>query len=127
MLKGAELARRVRSQESLVVLTGVLALFALGPLKESLATSPGALYAATLILYLTPGMLLARWFLRKTFPGVSALPVAFVLSTGLFGMLGVPILAHVGRGKATEGLDTVLAHHIEHGVVAPHEPPFPVL
>ena len=88
----AKLAQRARSPESLVVLAGVFALLALWPLRGIVSALPGLLYAATLVLYLTPGFLATRWFLGERFPGVAALPVAFVLSTGLFGMLGVPFL-----------------------------------
>ncbi len=92
MLGKARFAQRARSTEALVVLVGGLALLALWPLRGGLSALPGALYAATLMLYLTPGLLLTRWFLRGHFPGVAALPVAFVLSAGIFGMLGVPVL-----------------------------------
>lgn len=74
------------------MLAGVLSLLALWPLGEFLAGLPGLLYAATLVLFLTPGSLVTRWFLGERFPGVAALPVAFVFSAGLFGMLGVPVL-----------------------------------
>lgn len=92
MLGKAKLARRARSPEAIVVLAGVLASLALWPLREELSGLPGALYAATLVLYLTPGFLVTRWFVGERFSGVATLPVAFVFSTGLFGMLGVPIL-----------------------------------
>lgn len=74
------------------MLAGVLSLLALWPLRETLSALPGVLYAATLVLFLTPGFLVSRWFLGERFPGVASLPVAFVFSAGLFGMLGVPIL-----------------------------------
>ena len=93
----AKLAQRARSPEFLVVLAGALASLALWPLREMLLALPGVLYAATLVLYLTPGLLTTRWFLGERFSGAAALPVAFVLSTGLFGMLGIPFLmAHSG-------------------------------
>lgn len=93
MVLGREkLARRALSPEGLVVLAGVLSLLALWPLRGLLSALPGLLYAATLVLFLTPGSLVSRWFLGERFPGVAALPVAFVFSTSLFGMLGVPIL-----------------------------------
>ena len=85
-------ARRARSPEALVVLAGILALLALWPLRGILSALPGALYAATLVLFLTPGLLVTLWSLGRQFPGVAALPVAFVFSAGLFGMLGVPML-----------------------------------
>ena len=92
ILGKTKLARRARSPEALVVLAGVLALLALSFPRGGLSALPGALYVATLFLYMTPGLLLVRWFLGGAFSGISALPAAFVLSTGLFGMLGVPFL-----------------------------------
>ena len=96
MLGKAKLAQRVaqraRSPEALVVLVGVVSVLALWPLRDLLSALPGLLYAATLVLFLTPGFLITRWFLGERFRGVAALPVAFVLSAGLFGMLGVPML-----------------------------------
>jgi len=74
------------------VLVGVVSVLALWPLRDLLSALPGLLYAATLVLFLTPGFLITRWFLGERFRGVAALPVAFVLSAGLFGMLGVPML-----------------------------------
>ena len=96
MLGKAKLAQRVaqrtRSPEALVVLVGVVSLLALWPLRDLLSALPGLLYAATLVLFLTPGFLITHWFLAERFPGVVALPVAFVFSAGLFGMLGIPFL-----------------------------------
>ena len=96
MLGKAKLAQRVaqraRSPEALVVLVGVVSVLALWPLRDLLSALPGLLYAATLVLFLTPGFLITRWFLGERFRGVAALPIAFVLSAGLFGMLGVPML-----------------------------------
>jgi len=85
-------AQRARSPEALVVLVGVISVLALWPLRDLLSALPGLLYAATLVLFLTPGFLITRWFLGERFRGVAALHVAFVLSAGLFGMLGVPML-----------------------------------
>jgi hypothetical protein len=92
VLGKARFAQRARSPEAIVVLAGVLASFAIWPLREDLSALPGVLYAATLILYLVPGFLATRWSLGERFSGVATLPVGFVFSTGLFGMLGVPIL-----------------------------------
>ena len=92
MLGKAKLAQRARSPEALVVLVGVVSVLALWPLRDLLSALPGLLYAATLVLFLTPGFLITRWFLGERFRGVAALPIAFVLSAGLFGMLGVPML-----------------------------------
>ncbi len=92
MSKKTSLAQRARSPEALIVPAGLAALLVLRPLRGILEPLPGVLYVAALALFLTPGLLLGRWFLGAYFPGVSVLPVAFVLSAGLFGMLGVPVL-----------------------------------
>jgi pimeloyl-ACP methyl ester carboxylesterase len=51
-----------------------------------------ALLMGTLILFMAPGALLARWLLYEYFSGVALLPAAFVSSVGVFALLGVPAL-----------------------------------
>lgn len=41
---------------------------------------------------MVPGMLLSHWFLAGRFPGAASIPLSFAISTGLFGLLGVPML-----------------------------------
>jgi hypothetical protein len=41
---------------------------------------------------MTPGVLLTIWFFRDRISGPAVAPVAFAISTGLFGLLGVPFL-----------------------------------
>ncbi|MDQ3363240.1 MAG: hypothetical protein M3534_16580, partial [Actinomycetota bacterium] len=88
----ARLGQRARSPEILVALAGVVSVIVLWPLRDALHALPGLRYAATLFLFLAPGLLLTRRFLGEYFPGAAALPAAFVLSAGLFGMMGVPVL-----------------------------------
>jgi len=41
---------------------------------------------------MAPGTLLSRWSLGGRFSGAALVPVSFAISTGLFGLLGVPLL-----------------------------------
>src|SRR5687768_15599767 len=47
---------------------------------------------STLVLFLTPGVLLVRWFFRDYFFGAALAPAAFVTSVGLFALLAGPAL-----------------------------------
>ncbi len=93
MLGKARLGQRARSPESFVALAVVASVIVLWPLQDVLQALPGLRYAATLFLFMAPGLLLTRRFLGEYLPGVAALPAAFVLSAGLFGMMGVPVPA----------------------------------
>src|SRR5215210_573371 len=53
---------------------------------------PAIMLLATLALFLTPGVLLVRWFFRAYFPGAALAPAAFVTSVGLFALLALPML-----------------------------------
>ena len=50
------------------------------------------LFVSALILFITPGALLTNWFIGEHTPGSVLVPVAFVLSASIFGLLGVPAL-----------------------------------
>lgn len=86
------LMQRARSPEALVVLSSAGALLVLGPLRAGLDALPGILFFASLVLFMAPGLLMSHWFLRELFPGLASLPAAFVFSTGLFGLSGIPML-----------------------------------
>ena len=83
---------RLRRFEAGVALAGILALLIVGPFRDTFVTLPGIMLAATLALFLTPGVLVARWFLGGYFAGAALAPAAFVISTGLFALLGLPML-----------------------------------
>ena len=83
---------RFRPFEAAVALLGAVAFAVIGPLRDAFVTLPGVMLLAVLILFLAPGTLLTRWFLREHFCGVALLPAAFVISTGGFALLGVPML-----------------------------------
>ena len=82
----------VRWYEAGVVVASILAFVALIPLRDTLATAPGVLLLATLVLFAAPGVLVVRWFLREYFSGVALAPAAFVTSVGLFALSAVPML-----------------------------------
>jgi hypothetical protein len=82
----------VRWFEAGVVLAGILAFAALLPFREPLATLPGALLVATLVLFSAPGVLVVRWFFGEYCSGVALAPAAFVTSVGLFALSAVPML-----------------------------------
>ena len=83
---------RLRRFEAGVALLGAAAFVVLGPLRDALAPLPWVPLFATLILFLVPGVLLTRRFLDEHFGGIALLPAAFVVSTGGFALLGVPML-----------------------------------
>ncbi|MBD0253126.1 MAG: hypothetical protein ICV31_01345 [Rubrobacter sp.] len=83
---------QIRWFEAGVVLAGIVAFGVLGPLRGAFAAAPGVLLLATLILFLVPGTMLARWLWDEYFSGAALAPVAFVTSVGLFALSGVPML-----------------------------------
>jgi hypothetical protein len=86
------LTHRIRSLDLCVVLLSAGALFVLGPLRGTFEAFPLVPFLSTLVLFMAPGMLLSRWFLIEHFSGAAFVPVSFVISTGIFGLLGVPML-----------------------------------
>lgn len=84
--------RRLRLFEPTVVALCLLALVLLGPLRSLAVASPIAAFAATLVLFLAPGALLAWWFARGLFPGPALFPAAVALGMGVYGLLGVLVL-----------------------------------
>ena len=78
--------------ETAIALAGVASFAIIGPFRDSFATAPGVSLLATLALFLTPGILLVRWFFGEYFSGVALVPAAFVTSVGLFALSGLPAL-----------------------------------
>lgn len=65
--------------------------------RETLDAVPLLPFAGGLLLFVAPGVLVSGWFLGEHVRGAAVVPVAFALSTGLFGLLGVPFLVlHAG-------------------------------
>src|SRR5918995_4410815 len=83
---------RLRSPDALVLLSCAAAVILLLPLRGLSGAFPPLAFAATLILFTAPGLLLSYWLLRDDLSGVALVPIGFAISTGVFGLLGVPAL-----------------------------------
>lgn len=84
--------RRAGRPDAVALLSGAAAAMVLLPLREVTAPVPLVPFAAGLALFLAPGVLLSGWLLAGYVRGPAVVPVAFALSTGLFGLTGVPFL-----------------------------------
>ncbi len=90
--------RRGAAPNPLFSLEAALFILVLGclvvllPLRGLLSAMPIVLFMAALGLFLLPGLLLSYLVMDDDFPGAARLPVAFVLSVGIFGLPGVPLL-----------------------------------
>ncbi len=84
--------RRPRSIDSRVLLSCAVAVVFLLPLRGLSETIPLVAFAATLVLFTAPGLLLSYWVFGDDLSGVALVPVGFAISTGVFGILGVPAL-----------------------------------
>jgi tetratricopeptide (TPR) repeat protein len=85
-------ARLLRSRASLLLLLGLVCLMIVGPLRGVLAPVPVLLFLASFALFMTPGALLSGLILDDGLSGAARIPVAFVFSTGIFGLPGIPLL-----------------------------------
>src|SRR5215207_4253973 len=83
---------RLRSPDALVLLSCVAAVILLLPLRDLPGVFSPLAFAATLVLFTAPGLLLSHWLLRDAMSGTALVPVGFAISTGVFGVLGVPAL-----------------------------------
>ena len=86
------MTRRVRSLDAPILLSSAAAVVLLVPLRAVSEALPLIAFAATLLLFMAPGVLITHWFFRDYISGPAVVPVAFAVSTGLFGLLGVPLL-----------------------------------
>ena len=86
------MTRRVRSLDALILLSSAAAVILLGPLRGASEALPVIAFAATFSLFMAPGVLVTYWFFRDRISGPAVVPVGFAISTGLFGLLGVPFL-----------------------------------
>ncbi|CAN5594046.1 hypothetical protein BH24ACT22_BH24ACT22_07050 [soil metagenome] len=84
--------RGLRSFECRAALLGVLSATVVGPLRGLADSSPVLMFLATFVLFMGPGVLLTRWVMGSGITGGVLIPVAFVFSAGVFGILGVPLL-----------------------------------
>jgi Family of unknown function (DUF6077) len=85
-------ARRLQWFDALTAVLGVVVLCIVGPLRAFAEAHTQIAFVSTLALFMVPGILLSHWFLGEYFRGAALVPVAFVLSVSLFGVLAVPAL-----------------------------------
>src|SRR5215217_2900779 len=83
---------RPKSPDALVLLSCEVAAIILLPLRTVFDAFPPITFAATLILFMAPGLLLSQWLLGDNLSSLAHIPVGFAISTGVFGLLGVPAL-----------------------------------
>jgi hypothetical protein len=90
---------RLSSPDALVLLACAAAAILLFPLRDLSGVFPPFAFASTLVLFMAPGLLLSCWLLRDDLSGVALAPVGFAISTGVFGLLGVPaLILHLSTG-----------------------------
>ena len=95
--KTAANSRRMRQLEGAVVVLSALALILIGPIRGALGEYPLILFGSALFLFLVPGVLVCQWIMSDRLWGIALVPISFVISIGLFGLLGVPLLMlHLG-------------------------------
>jgi hypothetical protein len=104
------LFRCTRSLEKLVLLLSVGSVILLVPLRGASESLPILSFAAVMVLFMIPGVLSTHWFLRDEIRGPAVVPVGFAISTGLFGLLGIPVLiSHASIEVYLWAAGTVLA------------------
>src|SRR5215203_3012067 len=65
---------------------------------------------ALVLLSCAPGLLLSHWLLRDAMSGTALVPVGFAISTGIFGLLGVPaLILHLSTENYLLAAGTLLA------------------
>ena len=93
------MTRRFRSLDALILVSSVTAITLLVPLRAVTEIVPLIAFVATLLLFMAPGVLVTHWYFRGPISGPAMVPVAFAVSTGIFGLLGVPVLiSHQSMG-----------------------------
>ncbi|CAN5728181.1 hypothetical protein BH24ACT22_BH24ACT22_12020 [soil metagenome] len=83
---------RTRLFEVFVVVLGVVCLAVLGPLRDIFEEILMVRFLAAFLLFLAPGAMVWRRFLQDRLPDVTVIPTAFVISSGTFALMAVPIL-----------------------------------
>jgi hypothetical protein len=80
------------------------------PLRGLSGAFPPVAFAATIILFAAPGLLLSHWLLGEDLSVLALAPVGFAISTGVFGLLGVPaLMLHLSTDDYLLAAGTVLA------------------
>ncbi len=108
-LKTPGSSSRIRSFETWLLLFNLMALMVLVPLRNVFVEHPLLSFAASLVLFFTPGALLSHRLLREYFPGAALIPVALAISVGIFGLLGIPaLILHLNLGDYLWGAGAIL-------------------
>jgi hypothetical protein len=86
------------------------AMIVVGPMRGLLEAYPIVAFAGTLFLFVMPGLLVSHWFFADRFSGAALVPASFVISAGIFGLAGVPVLlAHLSFDAYLWVIGAVLA------------------
>lgn len=91
-MRGTRPAHRTRPPDVWVLVAAAVALLVLGPLRGVSETAPVVRFLAVAVLFMVPGVIFGRWLLDGRLSGAATLPVAFVVSSSAFALLGVPML-----------------------------------
>jgi len=92
------------------LLSCAAAVILLIPLRELSGAFHPLAFAATLVLFTAPGLLVSHWLLRDDMSGTALVPVGFAISTGIFGLLGVPaLILHLSTEDYLLAAGTMLA------------------
>ena len=102
---------RLRLPDAFALLScAAAAVILLLPLRGLSGAFPPVAFAATLVLFMVPGLLLSHWLLGNEMPGPALVPVGFAISTGVFGLLGVPaLILHLSTEDYLLAAGTLLA------------------
>ena len=101
---------RLRSLDTHVLLSCAAAVILLIPLRELSGAFPPLAFSATLVLFTAPGLLVSHWLLRDDMSGTALVPVGFAISTGIFGLIGVPaLILHLSTEDYLLAAGTMLA------------------
>jgi Family of unknown function (DUF6077) len=108
----------LRGLDAAIVASSVGALILLGPLRFVVEALPLLAFLSAFVLFLVPGLLLSHWLLGAHFSGAALVPVSFAISSGIFGLLGVPMLIlHLELGAYLLLAATVVAAFLVAAVV----------
>jgi hypothetical protein len=92
------------------LLFSAAAVILLLPLRDLSGAFPLVAFAATLVLFTAPGLLLSHWLVGEDMSGAALVPVGFAISTGIFGLLGVPaLILHLSTENYLLAAGTLLA------------------
>jgi hypothetical protein len=92
------------------LLFSAAAVILLIPLRGLSVAFSSVTFAATLVLFTAPGLLLSHWLLSDDMAGPTLIPVGFAASTGIFGLLGVPaLILHLSTEDYLLAAGTLLA------------------